>query len=107
MKRLSGPVLLLAAAVLLPGCSSFGKMFGGTDDTVLPGTREDAIPGHSQFPEPGDTGGVDTATTQDQGAAPAPDTAATASVDCTNPKNKKDPSCADMSASDGTFSDGQ
>jgi hypothetical protein len=107
MRNLSAPVMLLAVAVLLSGCSGFGKLFGGTDDTILPGQREDAIPGHASYPEPGDNGGVDTTpAAQDQAAAPAvPDV----TINCNDPKNKKDPACADTSStsSDGTFSDGQ
>jgi hypothetical protein len=44
-------LLAAAAAMLLSGCSTFNSLTGGTDNTVLKGQREDAIPGRAQFPE--------------------------------------------------------
>lgn len=47
--------LMLAAAVSVSGCSSLQQLAGmGRDDTVLPGNREDAIPGKASFPDPND-----------------------------------------------------
>lgn len=104
MRKFTIAALLIATALSVTGCGSMGKLFGGTDDTVLPGKREDAIPGHSKFPEAGDTGAPATSTVQNDAGAPD----MPPPVDCTNPKNKKDPACVPADASgDGTFSDGQ
>ena len=46
---------LVAAVILgglLCGCSYVDRLTGETDNTVLPGAREDAVPGRSQFPDP-------------------------------------------------------
>jgi len=51
MKRVSRLLLAAAALSLLAGCSTFNSLTGQTDNTVLPGKREDAIPGRAQFPE--------------------------------------------------------
>jgi hypothetical protein len=49
---ITGKLLLAAAAVvLLSGCSTVNNLLGQTDNTVLPGQREDAIPGRTKFPE--------------------------------------------------------
>lgn len=48
--------LALALSLSVAGCSSMEKLTGmGRDDTVLPGSREDAIPGKTQFPDASDT----------------------------------------------------
>lgn len=44
-------ILLGVAAGLLAGCSAINKLTGQTDNTVLPGSREEAIPGRPSFPE--------------------------------------------------------
>ena len=94
---------VLVAGLLLTGCSYVEKLTGQTDDTVLPGQREDAIPGRSQFPdqtvaaqttaEPAvKSGGEPAATSQPQDApAPCPADA---------------PDCEPTTADD-MFSDGQ
>lgn len=51
MRIVPRAVLAAAALVLLSGCSTFNSLTGQTDDTVLPGQREEAIPGRTQFPE--------------------------------------------------------
>jgi hypothetical protein len=38
------------AALALTGCGALNSLTGQTDNTVLPGQREDAIPGRSSFP---------------------------------------------------------
>ncbi len=43
--------LAAIGAVLLSGCSTINSLTGQTDNTVLPGKREDAVPGRPQFPE--------------------------------------------------------
>ena len=91
-------VLLTAAAVLsLCGCSAIDKMTGQTDNTVLPGQREEAIPGRAQFPE---NGGTDQQASAPQPAEPPP---AEAQVPTCQPD---DPTCQPASADD-TFSDPQ
>ena len=66
----------IAAALLLTGllsgCGSMSNLLGtGVDNTVLPGSREDVIPGKAQFPEAGDP-----STLQPTGSAGAPPPAA-------------------------------
>ena len=51
MKKFSRVLLAAAALSLLAGCSTFNSLTGQTDNTVLPGKREEAIPGRAQFPE--------------------------------------------------------
>ena len=51
MRQLSRVLLAAAALSLLAGCSTFNSLTGQTDNTVLPGKREEAIPGRAQFPE--------------------------------------------------------
>ena len=53
MRKISG-LLLVALALTVAGCSTFNKLTGQTDETVLPGSREDAIPGKASFPDPSD-----------------------------------------------------
>ena len=92
-------------ALALSGCS----LFNGVDDTVLPGKREDAIPGQSSFPAPGDNSSVRTAGQPASTGDASPDVASSG-PDCSDPKNKSDPACApadSTASSDGTFSDGQ
>jgi hypothetical protein len=85
---------LMALAVAVAGCGSIEKLTGmGRDDTVLPGQREDAIPGQNSFPSPNDRvkpgttlgddaqqqgGPAQGAPTQDAAAQPLPDVAAPA-----------------------------
>lgn len=52
LKRL---ILVGSLAAALAGCSTFNSLTGQTDNTVLPGAREEAIPGRAQFPEADDT----------------------------------------------------
>lgn len=51
MKRIARLVLAACALGLLAGCTYLDTLTGQTDNTVLPGQREDAIPGRSSFPE--------------------------------------------------------
>jgi len=51
--------VLIAASLSVAGCSSINKLTGQTDDTVLPGQREDAIPGKPTFPAPGEARQID------------------------------------------------
>lgn len=61
MKLAQRLALAAVAAVMLSGCSMLNSLTGQTDNTVLPGKREDAIPGRPQFPDKADTN-VETAT---------------------------------------------
>lgn len=38
-------------AFAVTGCGALDRLTGGVDDTVLPGQREEAIPGRSTFPD--------------------------------------------------------
>ena len=50
--RLSARLLLGACVMtLLSGCSYLDTFTGQTNNTVLPGQREEAIPGRPTFPE--------------------------------------------------------
>ena len=102
--RLAQKALALGAVLLLlGGCSAVNSLTGQTDDTVLPGQREDAIPGRAQFPDRPDPLVKPSSTAQQQ-AAP-PDATATTDVDdgaCT----ADDPNCQPAS-NDGVFSDPQ
>ncbi len=48
MKLTRTIVILAVAASLLAGCSSFKKLTGQRNDTVLPGQREDILPPDQQ-----------------------------------------------------------
>ena len=93
LKRLIVAGSLLA---MLAGCSMLNRVTGDVDNTVLPGQREEAIPGRATFPDRPDpdvkrAGGADTMATPDPGdTSCAPD----------------DPACAPPSGND-TFSDPQ
>ncbi len=97
--------ILLALAIALGGCGM------GVDDTVLPGPREDAIPGQSVFPAPGeDQLQKATGNSGSQAVEGGPEDIAVAPI-CPDPNDKSDPNCAaddtSDSGTDGTFSDGQ
>lgn len=87
---------LVVLAFIVTGCSYVDRLTGSTDNTVLPGTREDAIPGKSQFPDSSDA------------APPIEQPGAQQTVADTPPKPacpEDQPDCA--KTSDGTFSDPQ
>lgn len=89
-------VLAATAAAMLSGCSYVNSLTGQTDNTVLPGTREDAIPGRASFPDKQDVtvGSTSKAGDPAQGgdsAYCAPD----------------DKNCKPPAGSGGTFSDPQ
>ncbi len=91
-------ITLLATA--LASCSAIDRLTGQADNTVLPGTREEAIPGQASFPT-APAGGQTAATGP---AAPQADTANTQAEPPACPAD--DPNCTPP-ADDGTFSDGQ
>jgi len=55
MTRVTRLLLAACALSLLTGCSYVNSLTGQTDNTVLPGKREDAIPGRPTFPDKPDT----------------------------------------------------
>lgn len=83
-------------ALALSGCSTFNSLTGQTDNTVLPGQREDAIPGRTSFPEKPD---VATASGTGQ-AQPQQETAAKSAC------SPDDPGCAPPKGDD-VYSDPQ
>ena len=83
-----------AVAAALSGCSTLNSLTGQTDNTVLPGQREDAIPGRGNFPEKPD---VATA------PAPGQDQQNAAGKTACSPD---DPSCAPPQGND-VYSDPQ
>jgi hypothetical protein len=88
-------------ASVLASCSAIDRLTGQTDNTVLPGTREEAIPGQASFPtEPagGQTVAGDSAAPQAETSAMPEEPATVCPAD--------DPNCTPP-AVDGTFSDGQ
>jgi hypothetical protein len=59
MKPLRTIIILAVATSLLAGCSSFKKLTGQRNDTVLPGQREDILPEDQQRnPKPGKKGAL-------------------------------------------------
>lgn len=83
------------AAFALTGCGALNSLTGQTDNTVLPGQREDAIPGRSSFPDKQDASVGSTAGTSKSGSPDetycAPD----------------DPACKPPGTTGDTFSDPQ
>ena len=92
--RLSARLLLAAGAMtLLSGCSYLDTFTGQTNNKVLPGQREDAIPGRPSFPEKADPQ-VGTASQPAGGAAQSGCTA-------------NDPVCNPPTSTNDTFKDPQ
>lgn len=87
--------LLLAAGVLtlLSGCTYLDTFTGQTNNKVLPGQREEAIPGRPTFPEKQDV--QVGSTTRPPDAAPQAGCAA------------GDPDCAPPTSTNDTFKDPQ
>jgi hypothetical protein len=48
MRKISILLILAALGFSVMGCTTFKKMTGQTDDTVLPGQREDILPPEAQ-----------------------------------------------------------
>ena len=48
MKKISILLLLIALGVSTSGCTTFKKMTGQTDDSILPGQREEILPPDAQ-----------------------------------------------------------
>lgn len=86
-----------AAAALLSGCGTLNSLTGQTDNTVLPGQREDAIPGRTKFPERQDVAVGSPSSPGGGGAAAGNETYC----------GPDDPGCAPPGSSGDTFSDPQ
>lgn len=89
-----------AVAAALAGCSTINSLTGQTDDTVLPGQREEAIPGRGAFPDQPDP----------LVAPPAGQPQQTETASTTEPIESclpDDPSCQPAKGSGGVFSDPQ
>ncbi len=98
MMLLRHVITAAALAAALAGCSTIDSLTGQTDNTVLPGQREDAIPGRTQFPEASDAGTIrpGQAASEPVGGEPPPAAAC----------QDGDPNCAPPTGDD-TFSDPQ
>jgi hypothetical protein len=94
-------MVLCVAAGLLAGCSAIDRLTGQTDNTVLPGSRQEAIPGRPSFPEK-----------RDVAAAPAPNSA-TVNEPVAGPGETEtycgpdDPGCKPPATTGDTFKDPQ
>ncbi len=94
--RLTSTLLAVACTgFLLSGCGTLNSLTGQTDNTVLPGQREDAIPGRTQFPEK-----QDVAVGSSSGASGTSDNSETYCA-------PDDPACKPPGTSGDTFSDPQ
>ena len=90
-------LLAAAAAALLSGCSTLNSLTGQTDNTVLPGQREDAIPGRAKFPERQDVAVSSPSSKGSSGAVAGNETYCA----------PDDPGCKPPGSSGDTFSDPQ
>ena len=95
----------IVAALFLAGCSTVEKLTGQTDDTVLPGQREDAIPGRPLYPEPQAGTGTVAQTAAEAEVKSDSEPAAEATAEPA-PCPAEQPDCVPP-AIDDTFSDGQ
>lgn len=100
MMRIRKALVLGAVVAGLAGCSTVNSLTGQTDNTVLPGQREEAIPGRAAFPDK-----ADPLVKPSAGQPQQTDTASTSepAVSC----QPDDPSCQPAKAGDDVFSDPQ
>lgn len=96
MRRLA---MLALAGLMLSGCSYVDRLTGETDNTVLPGAREDAVPGRAQFPDPSERA----QTASGGGSVGAPSDASTVGADPGCPP--EEPNCG--AGSGDVFADPQ
>ena len=96
MRRVVIPLLI---GLMLSGCSYMDRLTGETDNSVLPGAREDAVPGRAQFPDPSER----TQTAGGAGTSGPPADSGTVSAEPGCPP--EDPSCG--AASGDVFADPQ
>lgn len=94
-------IAVCAAAFLLAGCSAIDRLTGQTDNKVLPGSREEAIPGRPTFPEKQD---VAVAPAQKPGTASQPPVGQGEAETYCGPD---DPACKPPSTTGDTFQDPQ
>jgi len=106
--RRSLSLAAVALALFLPGCSTINTLIGEVDNTVLPGSREEAIPGRPTFPEKQDVV-VGTAPASNAGSAasaePAPATEPVTAVESKCAPD--DPACKPPETTGETFQDPQ
>lgn len=96
MTMLRRLVFIGAVASILGGCSTINKLTGETDNTVLPGQREDAIPGRAKFPESGSAS-----------TAQAPESGQQEPADTVQPACQPDDPACKPASGDDSFSDPQ
>jgi hypothetical protein len=96
-------LLAVTALVMLSGCSTMNNLLGETDNTVLPGQREDAIPGRPSFPEKRDVAGAGSGASGTAASTGTSSGAATDETYCA----PEDPDCKPPATSGDTFSDPQ
>ena len=106
MTRRHLSLTIVAVALLLTGCGTFNSLTGQTDNTVLPGQREDAIPGRAQFPDQPDPLVASPAAEAPQQAGQAEPPSSMAGSSGTVECQPDDPACQ-PAAQDGVFSDPQ
>jgi hypothetical protein len=108
MKMMRNMLVLGVAAAMLGGCSTLNSLTGQTDNTVLPGKREEAIPGRAQFPDTQDSSvTASTGAPVEQGPDETPPPAAEGTAPATQSAcAPDDPACAPASGDDA-FSDPQ
>ena len=94
-------VLAFAAVLPLSACGMMNKLTKQTDDTVLPGPREDSIPGRAQYPAEGEQPPKTTTATIAEPPADAPP------AEEKKPCAADDPDCLPPLTDGDTFSDGQ
>lgn len=103
MKRRALLALIPAAAVLA-GCSTIKKFTGQTNNTVLPGEREDILP-PDQYTAKKEDAAADPSVEPPLEQAPPPAAKSKTGGVC-NPEVDPDCAPADAGGNDGIFSDG-
>jgi hypothetical protein len=101
----------VALAFFLSGCSTLNGLIGEVDNTVLPGSREEAIPGRPTFPEKQDVAvGPTPAAPKSTVSDPAP-ISATPEGEAATPAEAycapDDPTCKPPQTTSETFQDPQ
>jgi hypothetical protein len=92
-------LLGLGVMTLLSGCSYLDTFTGQTNNTVLPGQREDAIPGRASFPEKPDPNVGSVSKASDAGSSATGNTQPGCTTD--------DPGCKPPTTTNDTFKDPQ